>query len=65
MTENYDVFATKFLDVVHEIREKSEDNIGDAKKRSELLYKEIISRIKAKELQIKTEMKMIQGEAES
>lgn len=65
MTENYDVFATKFLDVVHEIREKSEDNIGDAKKRSEVLYKEIISRIKAKELQIKTEMKMIQGEAES
>lgn len=56
LMENYDRFAIQFLELAKDMREKSEDNIGSIKKRSRDLYKEVVERIKQKELQIKVEM---------
>lgn len=53
LTENYDKFSVQFLELVKEIREKGEDNIYSMKKKSRDLYKEVVERIKAKELEIK------------
>lgn len=50
LMENYDKFAVNFLELVKEMREKSECNIGEVKKKSKDLYNEVISRIRAKEL---------------
>lgn len=46
--ENYDRFASQFLELVKEMKDKGENNIGTMKKRSRDLYKEVVTRIKAK-----------------
>ena len=43
------------------MREKSENNIGTIKKKSRDLYKEVVQRIKEKELQIRCEMREIEN----
>lgn len=50
LVENYDQFALKFLEIVKEVREKSEENITQIKNKSKDLYKEVVNRIRAKEL---------------
>lgn len=64
LMENYDKFAVQFLEIAKEMRDKSEDNIGSIKKRSRALYKEVIQRIREKELQIRCEMRMIENRQE-
>lgn len=57
LVENYDLFAVKLLEIVKEVREKGEENITQIKKRSKDLYKEVVSRIRAKELEIRTNLR--------
>lgn len=48
LMENYDKFAVHLLELIKEVREKGEDNIGEIKKKSRDLYKEVVSRVRAK-----------------
>ena len=46
--ENYEKFAVEFLNVVKDMKEKSQENIGEVKKKSKDLYEEVVGRIRAK-----------------
>ena len=59
LVNNYDNFVVEFFRVVREMKEKSQDNIVEVKKKSKDLYQEVIRRIRAKELEIKTEMRTL------
>jgi hypothetical protein len=48
LIDNYDQFAVKLLEIVNQMRNKGEENIGEIKKKSKDLYKEVKSRIRAK-----------------
>lgn len=50
LVENFDKVALNLTQVLKEVKEKSEGNIVEIKKKSKDLYKTILERIRAKEL---------------
>lgn len=50
LVENFDKVALNLTQVLKEVKEKSEGNIVEIKKKSKDLYKTVLERIRAKEL---------------
>ena len=48
LVKNYEKFAVDFLNIVKDMKDKSQENIGEVKKKSKDLYEEVIGRIRAK-----------------